>query len=216
MGNFFGPWWDKEVEKTKQWRKDKKKKAQERNNKTKKVVFDKKVNKIWNEIEKTDSKKDNKSKKTIKTTNNSKNNGYGGKTGMTEAPGNNTGGMQKALNLSMKKALDNTSKSKVPANLKKGASVFKPTDMTGSMFGRSKLNRPSGQEVPGQRAVKDKAPVTPSMYGNANQGNIGNSESTSPKPNYKKAVQADTKKKKKRAQGRNQMRNARASMGIKY
>jgi len=73
----------------------------------------------------------------------------------------------------------------------------------------------AGNSVPGNRAVKKKAPVAPSMYGYANQGNKGNSVSNAKKPDYKKAVKADTKKKTKRAQGRNQMKNARASMGFK-
>jgi hypothetical protein len=80
------------------------------------------------------------------------------------------------------------------------------------MFGRSKLNRPSGQEVPGDRAVKDKAPVSDLMYGYANQGikgkQVRSDKSTS---NYQKAVQKDTKKKKKRALGR---RTHKAAQGL--
>jgi len=135
----------------------------------------------------------------------------GGKTGMTSKPIDTTGRPpypQKTKPSYMKKV-------NKPKASTMNTSSYKLTTISTSPYGKSKLNRPSGQEVPGNRAVKDKAPVAPSMYGYANQGNKGNSVSNAKKPNYKKAVKADTKKKTKRAQGRNQMKNARASMGFK-
>ena len=141
------------------------------------------------------------------------NTGYGGKTGMTEAPGSNTGGMQTNLNKSMLKTAKNSIKKKKPLDMKKGLSVYKPTDMSDSMFGRSKLNRGSGNEVPGNRAVKDKAPVPDLMYGYANQGNKGNSVSNVKKPDYKKAVKADTKRKRRRELGRRTHDAAKKLMG---
>jgi|TARA_R110000823_G_scaffold254737_1_gene376982 hypothetical protein len=141
----------------------------------------------------------------------------GGKTGMTSKPIDTTGRPpypQKTKPSYMKKV-------NKPEASTMNTSSYEPTTISTSPYGKSKpflsliLNRPSGNEVPGNRAVTKKAPVADSMYGYANQGNKGNSVSNAKKPNYKKAVQADTKKKKKRAQGRNQMRNARASMGFK-
>jgi hypothetical protein len=87
-------------------------------------------------------------------------------------------------------------------------------NFTSKLMTNSK-GKKAGDKVPGRNAVKKKAPVNPSMYGKANQGRIDSSKSNVSRPKYKKAVQADTKKKKKTAQGRNQMKNARASMGFK-
>tara|TARA_R110001606_G_scaffold173636_1_gene319989 strand:- start:263 stop:574 length:312 start_codon:yes stop_codon:yes gene_type:complete len=73
----------------------------------------------------------------------------------------------------------------------------------------------AGDSVPGNRAVKKKAPVAPNMYGYANQGIKGNSVSNAKKPNYKKAVQADTKKKKRMERGRKTHDAAKKLMGFK-
>ncbi len=67
-------------------------------------------------------------------------------------------------------------------------------------------------KVPGKRAVKATDPVPDLMYGYANQGIKGNQvRSDKSTPNYKKAVQKDTKKKKKRELGR---RTHKAAQGL--
>ena len=96
-----------------------------------------------------------------------------------------------------------------------------PTNTTGSPYNKKKTKKTklnnlvsNSDAVPGKKAVKKKAPIAPSMYGKANQGIIGKApKSNVVKPTYMKAVEQDKKRKKKRAQGRNQMSSARKSMG---
>ena len=193
----FGIGWDKEVEKTKQWRKDKKEKL----NLQKESNTSNDKNKWKAKPYNTKKKENNKNKKTIKTKAPEYVSGWEGKEKPIDTTGRPT-------------YWKKTTPPKTPGNLKK-ATIYKPNAMTGSPWGDADLAG-KGHTGPSKGTYGDVRQITEdTKYGGMQK--IKNKVKTptkdkKDKPTLKSILGFGRPATEKEKRGLRQMNKARSSM----